>query len=142
MSLAEAAATRKYYAANRAKPAFKTRRAVSAATNYANKRESRLAAAKVYAAENPLSIRHNDLMRKYGISLGEFWAMIESQAGLCGICTEPMGPGRDTCVDHDHTTNKVRMLLCRSCNTRLGRIEVDPLVAQASFEYREQFQCL
>ena len=42
---------------------------------------------------------------------------------------------RDTNVDHCHRTGKVRGLLCNCCNTRLGRMEVDPLLTQASLSY-------
>ena len=43
------------------------------------------------------------------------------QGFICAIC----GKGEEKlinqlCIDHDHTTNKVRGLLCRSCNYGLG----------------------
>lgn len=90
-----------------------------------------------WAKEHPRNVRHNSLMSKYNLTFEQVETMIEAQAGLCGICCEPMKPGRDTNVDHDHATGRVRGLLCRVCNTRLGRIEADPLLTQASLSYAE-----
>lgn len=90
-----------------------------------------------WARENPEKRKALDLRRHYGMTVPQLHAMIDNQAGLCGICTVPMKPGRDTNVDHDHATGRVRGLLCRSCNTRLGRIESDKLVASATLAYAE-----
>lgn len=69
--------------------------------------------------------RHSDrperdrakLLRKYGLSVGEFDSMTLAQAGRCPICGS--APTRLQ-VDHCHTTGKVRGLLCRECNLGLG----------------------
>jgi hypothetical protein len=39
------------------------------------------------------------------------------------------------CVDHDHTTKKVRGLLCRHCNLLLGYCEENVLVLQRAINY-------
>ena len=61
--------------------------------------------------------------KKYGISPEEYNYMIKKQHNKCKIClvdflydkhsTKPF-------IDHCHTTNKVRGLLCLHCNTGLG----------------------
>ena len=73
--------------------------------------------------ENPARTKNNDLKRMYGITLDEHNKMFEEQNGVCYLCKKP-GDGRweKLCVDHDHTTGKVRKLLCRSCNTALGQV--------------------
>ena len=44
-----------------------------------------------------------------------------SQSGLCAICGAELAlTGRDTHVDHDHETGKVRGILCFRCNLGLG----------------------
>ena len=51
--------------------------------------------------------------------------MYEKQQGKCAICGT-MKPGKRAkhlCVDHDHETDKVRALLCVSCNNKLGILE-------------------
>jgi hypothetical protein len=45
--------------------------------------------------------------------------MFIEQKGCCKICQKPF-TGQRPCVDHCHTTNKVRGLLCSSCNKGLG----------------------
>lgn len=73
--------------------------------------------------QNPNRTKNNDLKRNYGITLQEHNQMFESQNGLCAICGNT-GDGRwqKLCVDHDHSTGKVRELLCRNCNMVLGQV--------------------
>ena len=73
--------------------------------------------------ENPEHTRNNDLKRRYGITLEEHTQMYEAQNGVCAICKgEGDGKWKKLCVDHDHTTGKVRQLLCRNCNMVLGQV--------------------
>ena len=55
-----------------------------------------------------------------GLTLEQFYAMIEEQDNMCKICGGEMNPPQ---VDHNHTTGKVRHLLCRPCNTSLGMLK-------------------
>lgn len=53
--------------------------------------------------------------------------LLQDQGGLCAICRKPETfkiNGKVCClgVDHDHTTNNIRGLLCRRCNLTLGFI--------------------
>lgn len=63
-----------------------------------------------------------DRKRKYNLSPADYEALQVTQAGLCAICG---GKNRDRalCVDHDHTTGKIRGLLCTNCNQGLGRFK-------------------
>lgn len=54
---------------------------------------------------------------KYGLSLAEYRNMLKRSEGLCAICRKPT---EKLCVDHCHSTGKVRELLCRPCNIGLG----------------------
>lgn len=101
-------------------------------------------ATKRWRKENPEAIRairkRTDSLRKesrrdsnlraaYGISLEDYNNMLQTQSSLCAICFRPetfLGKGgkiRPLCVDHCHTTGKVRGLLCNSCNVALGNLE-------------------
>lgn len=58
--------------------------------------------------------------QQYGISVFEYEEMLFSQGGKCAICEREETNGRLLATDHDHSTGKVRGLLCRACNTGLG----------------------
>ncbi len=47
--------------------------------------------------------------------------LIKLQNGVCGICHRSPGD-RLFDEDHDHATGEIRGLLCRSCNTALGKL--------------------
>lgn len=69
---------------------------------------------------NPDDQRNRSYKHLYGISLDDYNDMYSKQDGRCAIC------GRSyprLSVDHDHKSNKVRGLLCNSCNMTLGVLE-------------------
>ncbi len=70
--------------------------------------------------------RSNDHGRKYnyGIALGTYDRMLAMQNGKCAICDATEGGGRGAFhVDHDHSSGKVRGLLCEACNLGLGKFK-------------------
>lgn len=61
------------------------------------------------------------LKNDYGITLEEYDKILEQQKGVCAICGKPQPPQfYRLAVDHCHKANKVRGLLCQSCNGMLG----------------------
>lgn len=67
------------------------------------------------------------LKNTYGITVEDFDRMLTEQGGVCKICLSgPSGRFKYLCVDHCHTTGKVRGLLCHACNKSLGFLEDDP----------------
>lgn len=74
------------------------------------------------------------IKNKYGITWEEFENMYESQNGVCAIC-KGEDEGRMLSIDHCHETNKVRGLLCGSCNRALGLFKDSPEFLQAAKEY-------
>lgn len=68
--------------------------------------------------------RDNRLYHLYGITRDEFNNLLKSQGFKCAICHKNLEErGKNTCVDHDHETGKVRGILCMLCNLWLGRYE-------------------
>lgn len=60
-------------------------------------------------------------VRKVGLTLAEYDAMVLARGGLCDICgKKPVEQRGSLCVDHDHETNTIRGLLCSPCNRGLG----------------------
>ena len=69
----------------------------------------------------------------YGLSLDDYDKMYTAQEGVCAICSQ--AGKRSLCVDHCHTTGKVRALLCDSCNRGIGMLKEDTSVLQAAIAY-------
>lgn len=77
--------------------------------------------------KNPDRVRYfNDLhhLKKYDMTPEQYRAMYEAQGGKCACCgTDEPGPrGKRLHVDHDHTTGKVRGLVCHHCNLGIGHL--------------------
>ena len=63
-------------------------------------------------------------VRATGITDQEIRNLEIAQDYRCAICGKHQRNGANRLhVDHDHTTGKVRGLLCYSCNTKLGFVE-------------------
>lgn len=90
---------------------------------YANQ-DQRKECAKKFRRNNPEKTRKTHLKYKYGITQNDYNVKLEFQNNKCAICGRDMTEyGKVFCVDHNHTTNKVRGLLCDPCNYGLGFYE-------------------
>lgn len=69
---------------------------------------------------SPRNYRDSRLRHRYGICLGDYEMMLESQNEVCGICFKICATDRNLAVDHDHKTLRIRGLLCMSCNSNLS----------------------
>jgi len=67
------------------------------------------------------SNRKSHLKRKYGLTLEAFDELLASQGGGCAIC----GTTDADNVDHDHTSGRVRGILCFNCNITIGQAQDD-----------------
>lgn len=63
----------------------------------------------------------SQMKSNYGLDKRDWVNMLLGQLGRCRICDENMDK---PCVDHCHSTGRVRGMLCRRCNTLLGGVEV------------------
>lgn len=72
--------------------------------------------------------RWRTIKSKYGLTRIEFELMLVSQDSKCAICKSKT----ELVVDHDHTTGKVRGLLCRRCNFVLGILEDEEFIEAAN----------
>ena len=64
-----------------------------------------------------LGRRDRYLMERYGIDHSEYEELV-SESGGCEICGSQGSPW--LCVDHCHSTGKIRGILCNNCNTGVG----------------------
>ena len=81
--------------------------------------------------------RKNNLWRLYRIRPEVYNEMLTNQGGVCAICGEPpkKGRGKKLHVDHCHTTNVIRGLLCAGCNAAIGHFDEDPERMLKAVEY-------
>lgn len=72
---------------------------------------------------DPEHERHHS-WRAQGIDVAQAKALFSGHKGGCDLCgaDKPRGMG-DWHVDHDHSTGRLRGLLCFPCNVLLGKIE-------------------
>jgi hypothetical protein len=83
-------------------------------------------------------------VKRYGLTIAEYEAMVAAQDGRCAICgCRPDGPSYHTGrlhVDHDHATGRRRRLLCNGCNVGLGAFRDDPEVLRRAAEYIQRYR--
>lgn len=71
------------------------------------------------------------LKQRYGMTVACKAKMLSEQGGVCAICrTATSKP----VIDHDHTTNAVRGILCHGCNIKLPAVE-DVVYLTAALAY-------
>jgi len=70
------------------------------------------------------------LEKFYSLTKETFNTMLAIQNNQCAICGSKF-ENLKPCVDHDHTSGKVRGLLCRRCNLDLQVIEKKDFVIKA-----------
>jgi hypothetical protein len=98
-------------------------------------RESARRRAYHRAHKHEISVRRQGghLKRRYGISRADYAALLARQGGVCAICGKP--PEKTLCVDHCHSTGRIRGLLCRKCNFGLGCYAEDQAAMIAALAY-------
>lgn len=79
----------------------------------------------------------NYYLKKYGLTPEMYAQQAEKQNNRCAICNEEE-KGKRLSVDHDHSTKKVRELLCSRCNTSIGKFSDDPELLRKAAEYLEK----
>lgn len=77
------------------------------------------------------SDREGARRRRYGITQEQYDAMLNAQGGRCAVC----GGAARLCIDHEHSTGRVRGILCNNCNVALGRLGDDPGRVKSLLQY-------
>ncbi len=114
-------------------------------------REKAKARAKTYYSNNKEQVikrLHGDrivrkdriLKHKYGVGIEVYNTMLKNQDFRCKVCNVESSKGnRSLCIDHNHTTGKVRGLLCHNCNVALGLVREKIEVLNGLIKYLEEF---
>jgi len=81
------------------------------------------------------------IKKKYGLSSEGYYKILDEQNGVCAICfREPKK--RRLHVDHNHSTGKIRGLLCFRCNYGLSWLSGDPVKFRRAADYLEGRECV
>jgi hypothetical protein len=72
-----------------------------------------------WKASNPTYARDWQRKKKYGLTSDEIEQLRVAQKHCCAGCDAPLA-SKVECIDHCHSTGKVRGILCRECNIILG----------------------
>lgn len=70
---------------------------------------------------------------KYGVTEEAYNALFQAQNGRCKICR--LNSPKKLSIDHDHTTGRIRGLLCQSCNVGVGMFKDDVDLLAKAIEY-------
>lgn len=101
----------------------------------------KIAAAKHLATEHGRTARwHVQGMRDFGVPAVDYGIQFEKQHGMCAICgKEPWEDRHSTRlnIDHCHSSDRLRGLLCRACNTGIGQLNDDPELLRKAIVYLE-----
>jgi hypothetical protein len=87
--------------------------------------------------QNPDKYKNQEIQAKYGISINDYYLILGMQGGVCSICgsIDPKFGRKYFCVDHCHSTGKVRGLLCHTCNLGLGHFDDSLQLIQSAQAY-------
>jgi hypothetical protein len=94
--------------------------------------------AKEWKENNADKRKSGNLMRLYGVTLEERNNLLAKQGHCCAICKTKSPGAKDWHVDHCHETNKVRGVLCSTCNLGLGYFKDDVDYFRNAIEYLEK----
>ncbi len=72
---------------------------------------------------------------RYGITVSDYEELFFLQNGKCAICVREEENGNMLSVDHDHSSGKVRGLLCHKCNVGLGNFRDDIKIVRNAERY-------
>jgi hypothetical protein len=90
-------------------------------------------------------VRKYNLPAKYGISPAKFAEMLLAQGGKCACCRAQFNMegkiSERPCVDHNHSSDEVRDLLCGRCNLAAGNVQDSSVRAEQLAAYLKKWNC-
>ena len=80
-------------------------------------KDKRKDTADKYRESNRQVLRDRSIRSKYKITAIEY-DLLFKESPICELCNI----NKSVHLDHDHTTGKIRGVLCQTCNTGLGKL--------------------
>ena len=87
-----------------------------------------------------MSSKNRTWKHKFGVTVEWYKTQLMAQNGCCAICRSDKNKGRFGTyfvIDHNHSSGKIRGLLCNTCNRTLGMFKEDPAILRRGAEYIE-----
>lgn len=98
---------------------------------YPKHQQQQILASNKWKEENKLRVKAT----QYGLDIKEVEEFLVKADGKCQICEKPS----NLCLDHCHTSGKIRGFLCSKCNCALGFFYDDPEVMNKAVKYLDKF---
>jgi protein-arginine kinase activator protein McsA len=75
------------------------------------------------------------------ITFEQYQEMLKEQNSCCAVCGTNVNQfNKGMCVDHNHTTGKVRGLLCTDCNRGIGSLKDNKELLQKALDYLNKYE--
>lgn len=85
--------------------------------------------------------RNQRLKHNHKITYQRWNNMFHEQKGCCAICGKHQSEQKKhLSVDHNHTTGKIRGLLCSNCNTMLGFAKENQEILKNAIKYLKKHE--
>jgi hypothetical protein len=79
--------------------------------------------------------------KKYNMSTEDYYTKLNLQNNCCDICNiSIIDYGKEFTIDHCHITNKIRGLLCNTCNSGIGMLKENELILEKAIKYLKKWQ--
>jgi Recombination endonuclease VII len=109
---------------------------------YESERRKELEKKYNQSEKGKLKNKDSALKYQYKITLEQYNKMVEKQGGVCVICRKPP-QGKNIYdyvlhVDHNHTTDKVRGLVCYHCNLVLAHARDNSTLLRKAADYLDK----
>jgi hypothetical protein len=82
--------------------------------------------------------RDDDRRRRRNCKPELYASLLQSQKGMCAICGKECN--EKLRADHDHTSGKMRGLLCDTCNWGLGLFKDNTELLEKAINYLKKYQ--
>jgi hypothetical protein len=103
------------------------------ARNNPGKKSSRK---KAWLKRHPEVVDARRLKKRYGMSMDQYRALFKHQGDSCALCKRHKTVNDlGLHVDHNHDNQRVRGLLCPSCNQALGLLQDNPELCKLAAGY-------
>jgi len=130
-----AAYNKEYFARPEVKARAKVRNAKYRArrADYKKSEAGKLAEKKYRQSQQCIDrLKRNRLKTRYNLTPEGVMELLNKQSNKCAICLIELSTYH---IDHCHNTNKVRGILCSSCNMGLGLFKDDTEVLKSAIKY-------